>query len=270
MFKSNFFLRLLPQYRNISVDKEAGKRRKRHALRYKSLLFNNSADRIEYPYAVSYHPDCVDIRDCERFNIIRSNFLSFIAGNEINNSGDIHRFYSLIFNIEQLKKYNIQGDFAELGIYKGNTSAVLAYYANDLRRRHFLLDTFEGFHTDDIKQQKHKGFFSDTNIIDVKKLVGYDKVCTYIQGRFPDSITEDLASRRFCFVSIDCDLYNPTKAGLEFFFPRMEKGGYLFIHDYNSPYWQEECTKAVNEFCAKEEKNLVLLPDKSGTAVLIK
>lgn len=103
----------------------------------------------------------------------------------------------------------------------------------------------------------------------MKKLVGHDEVCTYIQGRFPESITEDLSSRRFCFVSLDCDLYKPIKAGLEFFFPRMEKGGYMFIHDYNSPYWRDECTKAVDEFCAKEGKSLILLPDKSGTAVLI-
>ena len=37
---------------------------------------------------------------------------------------------------------------------------------------------------------------------------------------------------KFAFVSLDTDLYKPTLAGLEFFWPRMSKGGFIFIHDF--------------------------------------
>lgn len=270
MFKSNFFLRMLPHYRNTVIDPEARKRRRRHSSRYISVLFSNGADRIEYPYTISFHPDIVSIVDYESFGKLREKFISFCSGNERNNAGDIGRFYSLIFNLEQLKKKNVPGNFAELGVYKGNTSAILAGYAQEIGRRLFLLDTFEGFHPADVQQPKHEGKFADANISEVRKLVGHDEVCTYIQGRFPDSITEAFSRQRFCFVSLDCDLYQPIKAGLEFFYPRLEKGGYMFIHDYNSPYWRQECTKAVDEFCDKEGLSLILMPDKSGTAVLVK
>jgi hypothetical protein len=232
--------------------------------------------RLKYPnihriltrrYFLSPRPAMIDIKNVVYFKALRSNFESFIKGNE-RNADDLHRFYSFIFNLEQLKNDDIPGDFAELGVYRGNTAAILAYYAKESGRRMFLLDTFQGFHPEDLQNPALKGGFSDTNIASVKNLVGHDDICTYIEGRFPDSITEDLAGRRFCFVSLDCDLYKPMKAGLDFFYPRLEKGGYLFIHDYYSPYWS--CKKAIDEFCDREGKRVVLLPGSSGTAVLRK
>lgn len=35
----------------------------------------------------------------------------------------------------------------------------------------------------------------------------------------------------FCFVSLDMDLYKPTYEGLHYFYPRLNHGGYIFIHD---------------------------------------
>lgn len=43
----------------------------------------------------------------------------------------------------------------------------------------------------------------------------------------------------FTFVSVDCDLYALTKAGLEFFFPRLSKGGMIICHDFLSEYGTE-------------------------------
>jgi hypothetical protein len=39
---------------------------------------------------------------------------------------------------------------------------------------------------------------------------------------------------RFCFVHLDVDVYQSTLDGLEFFFPRLQTGGVLLSHDYNS------------------------------------
>lgn len=270
MLRSNLFLNFLPNYGSSLQDLATRKKRRRHTARYSSIIFSDRANRLNYPFALSYHPDSIDVEDDVFFKKMHENFRLFTAGNEKNNAGDIHRFYSIIFNLEQLKKNGVPGDFAELGVYKGNTAAILANYAKELGRRLFLLDTFAGFHSGDIQKQKHSGYFSDTDINSVKKLVGHDDICTYLMGRFPESITKELAARKFCFVSLDCDLYKPMKAGLEFFYPRLEPGGFLFIHDYFSPYWKDECARALDEFCLREGKNPVLLPDKSGTAVLQK
>jgi O-methyltransferase len=56
------------------------------------------------------------------------------------------------------------------------------------------------------------------------------------------------------------------KAALAFFYPRMSKGALLIMHDYQSGTWPG-ATRAIDEFCAEAGQTLILLPDKSGTAV---
>ena len=36
----------------------------------------------------------------------------------------------------------------------------------------------------------------------------------------------------FALVHLDCDLYAPMRAGLEFFYPKLVPGGFMIIHDY--------------------------------------
>ena len=44
------------------------------------------------------------------------------------------------------------------------------------------------------------------------------------------------------------DLFEPTRAALEFFYPRMSPGGIFLIHDY---LWSEGIRNTVQEFFAK-------------------
>ena len=74
---------------------------------------------------------------------------------------------------------------------------------------------------------------------------------------------------KFAFVNLDCDLHKPMLAGLEFFYPRLSKGGMIFLHDYSSGYW-EGCKQAIDMFCKQNKCQIVLLPDLSGSAVLVK
>ena len=50
--------------------------------------------------------------------------------------------------------------------------------------------------------------------------------CIVKQGFFPETATD--VEDTFCFVSIDTDLYEPIYQGLKFFYPKLEKGGYIF------------------------------------------
>ncbi|HXB61316.1 MAG TPA: TylF/MycF/NovP-related O-methyltransferase, partial [Acidobacteriaceae bacterium] len=111
--------------------------------------------------------------------------------------------------------------------------------------------------------------FADTSIDYVRQTVGNDAVTTYVQGFFPESVTPEVTERSFALVHIDCDLYEPMKAALEFFYPRMPKGGMLILHDYSSGTW-EGTTKAVDEFCQATGEYISLWPDKSGTAMIRK
>lgn len=63
----------------------------------------------------------------------------------------------------------------------------------------------------------------------------------WIPERFPE-----VADERFRFVHVDVDLYEPTLASFEFFYPRLVPGGVIATDDYNWPGGR----RAVDEFCA--------------------
>lgn len=194
----------------------------------------------------------------------------FIQGNELNNGGDLARYFSLTLVCDQIIKEGLMGDLAELGVYKGNTAALLATLARRLGSTAYLLDTYEGFDPADLVEiDADKGqVFADTSLEAVRSLVGDENV-RYLKGHFPESASSLPANLRFCLVHIDCDLYAPFNAALHYFYPRLIKGAFLIMHDYSGSYWNG-VEKAVDEFFSDKPERLVPIPDKSGTAVIRK
>jgi SAM-dependent methyltransferase len=173
-------------------------------------------------------------------------------------------------NIKQILEDGVAGDIAELGVYQGNSAALLAHYAREYKRTVLLFDTFKGFDGRDlVGVDKSKSIeFTDTSLEEVRGVVGKERV-RFVQGRFPQSIPPDVHGSRFCLVHIDCDLYEPAKAGLEFFYPRLSPGGLIILHDYNNPHWGG-IKRAVDEYCRRIPERPVVIGDKSGTAMLRK
>jgi Macrocin-O-methyltransferase (TylF) len=194
----------------------------------------------------------------------------WVRDNVDRNAGDLPRLYAIIFNTKQILEDKIQGDIAELGVYRGNSAAIFGHFARKYRRRLFLFDTFDGFDQRDlVGTDASKNIeFADTSLGYVRELVG-DESVRFVQGRFPRSIPPDLSTSRFCLVHIDCDLYEPAKAGLEFFYPRLSPGGLLIVHDYANPYWIG-IKRAVDEFCDTVPEKPLVFGDKSGTAMIRK
>lgn len=186
------------------------------------------------------------------------------------NYPDKVRFFNFWFQVERLKKEKIEGDFAELGVYKGDSAAAL--HEMDQQRNFHLFDTFEGFKQIDLAGESGKAAtyttrnFADTSIEKVKARLKSDKF-KFHQGYFPDT-TKDLENGSFALVNMDADLYNPTRAGLEFFYPRLAKGGLIIVHDYN-PDWPG-IMQAVDEFADKIAVPLVVLPDQDSSVMIFK
>ena len=163
------------------------------------------------------------------------------------------------------------GDVSELGVYKGNT----CIFVGGLRKTHtgktaYLLDTFSGFSADDISgidRDKSTGF-ADTSLSAVKKFVGRDNVI-FVEGKFPELASKMPDGLKVSLVHIDCDLFAPMLAALEYFYPRLMPGCFLVLHDYASLVWNGT-EKAIDQFIADKCEKLVPIPDKSGTAVLRK
>jgi hypothetical protein len=219
-----------------------------------------------WPAFHAYYPDGLP-----SFPDLTALYARWIQGNKTNNNGDATRFMALMLNLRQLEAEGIQGDFAELGVWKGNSAAILAHFAAQSGRRLFLFDTFEGFDQRDLAgvDQSHGRDFSDTSIDAVHETVGHPEVTTYLKGFFPDTITDEVRERQFALAHIDCDLYQPMKAALAFFYPRMPRGGMLLLHDYSSGTW-DGATRAIDEFYKETGEHISLWPDKSGTAMIRK
>lgn len=181
------------------------------------------------------------------------------------------RLSSLELVAQEIYDRGVAGQVAELGVYRGDFAKLLNEAFPD--RRLYLFDTFEGFNATDVTIEKTKSFstgtqdFSNTNVELVLSKMPHPTRCVVRKGYFPDTATG--LEETFAFVSIDADLYEPILRGLEYFYPRIVPGGYIFVHDYNDALYPG-AKQAVREFCAREHLNFFPLSDGWGTAVLCK
>jgi O-methyltransferase len=88
-----------------------------------------------------------------------------------------------------------------------------------------------------------------------------------LPGWIPSRFAE-VAHRRFCFVHLDVDLYQPTLDSLDFFYERVVPGGILLCDDYGSSACPG-AKRACDEFAAsRPERRWVHLT--SGQGFLVK
>lgn len=188
-------------------------------------------------------------------------------------SRDYIRVGSLEAVAEEIRANSVGGSVAELGVYQGDFAKHIHTAFPD--RNLYLFDTFEGFSETDKGVDRAGGFsaatedFSDTNVdLVLKKMEHREKVIVRA-GYFPESLQDTDKQEFFAFVSIDADLYKPIYHGLQFFYPRLSKGGYIFVHDYNNHDYPG-VKAAVRKYCEEEGVNCFPLVDPCGTAVITK
>ncbi len=183
---------------------------------------------------------------------------------------DMVRFFNWWFQVERLRRNQVPGAFAELGVYKGDSARVLHHMDPD--RPFHLFDTFGGFSPRDLAGESGEAatytpqHFADTSTQSVIDRIGGNANIHLHPGHFPGSAAgfrEPLA-----LVNLDADLEKPTRAGLEFFYPLLSPGGVILVHDYNDKW--PGVMKAVDEFVAAIPEGMTLIPDIEGTAVIVK
>lgn len=140
-----------------------------------------------------------------------------------------------LFNLYQFAKAtaHLDGDVAEVGVYKGGTGRLLAQVFAGSDKKIFLFDTFAGM-PDTINpdvDEWEPGDFGDTSVEAVRKVVGQWPAVSCIAGIFPETAAPVL-NRQFALVHIDVDIEQSVRDCLEFFYPRMLAGGALIIDDY--------------------------------------
>ena len=188
-------------------------------------------------------------------------------------SYDYVRVSALELIAKEIEEHNVSGAVAELGVFEGEFARILNMVFS--RRPLYLFDTFEGFASADVEYDRKlnysapvPGVFADTSVESVLAKMPFGDRCIVKKGWFPAS-AEDSRDERFCFVSLDADLYGPMYEGLRFFWPRLNAGGYIFVHDYNNDEYRGT-KEAVRQFCAEQAVAYTPLLDACGTAILAK
>lgn len=124
----------------------------------------------------------------------------------------------------------VPGAAAELGVYKG----FFARCINQLlpERKLYLFDSFEGFAEEANASQSFQAAHANTTIEKVLAIMPHPEMVTVKPGFFPASLNG--LEEKFCLVSLDVDFAQATLDGLRYFWPRLQKGGYLMLHDWGS------------------------------------
>ncbi|OQB41142.1 MAG: Mycinamicin III 3''-O-methyltransferase [candidate division CPR1 bacterium ADurb.Bin160] len=146
----------------------------------------------------------------------------------------------------------LPGNAAELGVYRGGTSKLIALVLYP--KIFYAFDSFCGLTNAFSGVDKHEnGDFSDVIFMNVKNYLNYLNV-RICRGYFPET-TKNITDSEFCFAHFDGDTYCSCISFLDFFYPRMVKNGVMVFDDYD---WHKcpGVKRAINEFL-KNKKEIV-------------
>jgi hypothetical protein len=163
---------------------------------------------------------------------------------------------------------SLEGHIAECGVFQGSTLISMGLFVRQRMSSKMVLgfDSFEGLDQTvkfdlelggDHDHRKTIGGFSDTSYQDlVKRIRQFDLTSTVsiTKGYFQDTLPR-CVNDQFCFVHLDCVIYESYKQCLDFFYRRLVKGGVILFDEYNDPPWPG-CTRAVDEFIAGKPEEL--------------
>ena len=205
--------------------------------------------RFSWPYMDWWHEDAFN-RYLERFD-------------ELTHFNTDRRF--MLYQIMRLVE-NVPGDTVECGSLEGAGSYLMLLMNNQSMqhsRWHHIFDSFEGLSRPESVDGEHwsEGDLSVSMEKVKSNLSISDRVSLY-KGWIPSRFRE-VDDKRFAFVHIDVDLYQPTRDSIEFFYSRLNDGGIILCDDYGSGLCPG-ATRAIDEFLADKPEKMVYLSCGSG------
>lgn len=157
--------------------------------------------------------------------------------------------------LQQAEKcLELDGDYVELGCYRGDTSVLLGKILKvQLDKRLWIYDSFAGLPEkteEDVSGaganfQKGELLVTKREVIDKIKKHGLKNVV--IKKAWFDELRDEDLPGRIGFAFCDGDLYESIKSSLKLVLPRLVKEGIIIVHDYNNPELPGSA-RAVDEF----------------------
>jgi hypothetical protein len=187
--------------------------------------------------------------------------------------GRMYRFEELLRRLSSVR--HLGGDSVECGCFRGHSSYLIA---SQMRLHEPAFDG-SGFHVFDsfaglsppsaqdrvgqhdesadsmrLRTMTRAGHFA-ASLNEVKAALAEFPAIEFHPGWIPQSFSGK-PERKYRFVHVDVDLYEPTRACFEYFWPRLAPGGAMLCDDYVWP----GARAAVEEFSAAVEAPAEITP----------
>ena len=166
----------------------------------------------------------------------------------------------------------LEGDFVELGVFKGHTTAFVAEYLGfqNSPKTWFLYDTFEGIPEDQLDEG-----WGDNNVAAYSESFDFEEVrtrfATYpniriIKGRVPEILAEE-SPDKIAFLHMDLNNATAEVQALDILSDRIVPGGIIVFDDY---VWAVSNRQRVAEDAWGAARGLKILALPTGQGLLIK
>jgi len=164
---------------------------------------------------------------------------------------------------------NVEGAMAECGCYEGASAWFMASVVPDADL--YLFDSFEGISQPDERDQAPAGIMAwQAGDMRAQESVLRSNLSQYkhihvMKGWIPERFGE-VENRQFRFVHIDVDLYQPTFDSLQFFYPRLSRGGVIVMDDYGF-LTCPGARDAADQYMSDKPERILDLPTGQGVII---
>lgn len=167
------------------------------------------------------------------------------------------------------------GDFVELGCYKGMTSVLLGKLLLKSSQKLWIYDSFAGLPEKSTQDASGAGanfragelMVTKREVVERIRRAGLRNVI--VKKAWFNELTEQDLPEKIAFAFCDGDLYDSIKVSLKLVTPRLAEQGIIIVHDYNNPQLPGSA-RAVDEFlrthadyCLQVKHTLAILTRKA-------
>jgi O-methyltransferase len=173
---------------------------------------------------------------------------------------------TVVWAVEEAR--SIEGDFVELGVFKGHTTLFTAEYLNfeTWPKTWWLCDTFEGVPEDQldpgwtkINRDLYENTFSHEEV--VERFAAFPNIHVH-KGRVPEALAEG-CPEKIAFLHMDMNNATAEIAALDVLFDRLSPGGIIIFDDFGWSHSHKQ-NKAEKAWFAERGLRILALPTGQG------
>ncbi len=190
-------------------------------------------------------------------------------------SADKIRISRILSHYELYKMtMGLPGAIVEFGVFKATSLIRFIMFRDIMENAHSRkvigFDTFTRYPNkrNELEKEHMKDFLahagtdsiSKEQLMQVLKAAGTDKNIELVQGDVCKTVPEFIEHNeciKVSLINLDLTLYEPSKVALEYFWPRLVRGGLLLLDDYGIIPGE---TQAVDEYFADKDAKIERLP----------